>query len=176
MAKLTAAKIKEQIKKIQQAIEEEKSRYQDQNLTFVALNPKDIERKLRRMKSPIIVAQSWDSSVPAGGTIRYDVAVWNPDPTEAFFVFAHVWVGSGNVDPVVGTFLLNVDTRFPRLLEPEPFGATIQPSSLFHIIFALKVPTGVQKTSYFLNVCLMQARFFDVGVFLDRGGVPFKVT
>jgi hypothetical protein len=176
MAKFTAAKIKEQIKKIQQALEKEKSRYRDQNLTVIEVKPEDIERKLRRMKSPFIIAQSFNASTPAGGTMPYDVAVWNPDPTEAFFVFAHAWVGSGNVDPVLGTFLLNVDTRFPRLTEPEPFGATIEPSSLFHIIFALKVPTGVQKTSYLLNVCLIQFGFFDVGGFLDRGGVPFKVT
>ena len=70
MAKLTAAKIKEQIKKIQQAIEEEKSRYQDQNLTFVGLNPKDIEKKLKRMKSPVIIGHFYWSSTPAGSTIH----------------------------------------------------------------------------------------------------------
>jgi hypothetical protein len=77
---------------------------------------------------------------------------------------------------VLGTFLLNVDERFPRLTEPELSGATIQPSSLSQISFALKVPTGVQKTNYLLNVCLMQFVFHGVGIFLDRGGVPFKVT
>ena len=57
MAKFTAAKIKEQIKKIQQAIEKEKSRYRDQNLNVVEVKPEDIERKLKRMKSPMIVSQ-----------------------------------------------------------------------------------------------------------------------
>jgi hypothetical protein len=176
MAKFTAAKIKEQIKKIQQAIEKEKSRYRDQNLKVVEVKPEDIERKLKRMKSPMIVSQFFSGSAPAGGTISYDVGIWNPDPTQAVFLFVHVWVGSGNVDPVVGTFLLNVDTRFPRLTEPDFFGATIDPSSLFTIDFALKVPTGVQKTNYLLNACLMQFNFADVGVYLDRGVVPFKVT
>ena len=37
-------------------------------------------------------------------------------------LYVHVWVGSGNVDPVVGTFLLNVDTHFPRLTQPKTFG------------------------------------------------------
>jgi hypothetical protein len=54
MAKFTAAKIKEQIKRIQQAIEKEKSRYRDQNVNFIELTPEDIERKLKRMKSPLI--------------------------------------------------------------------------------------------------------------------------
>ena len=59
MAKFTAAKIKEQIKKIQQAIDKEKSRYRDQNLKVTEVKPEDIARKLRRMKSPMIVLQAW---------------------------------------------------------------------------------------------------------------------
>jgi hypothetical protein len=47
MAKFTAAQIKEQTKKIQQAIEKEKSRYPDQNFTEV--KPEDIERKLKHV-------------------------------------------------------------------------------------------------------------------------------
>ena len=95
MAKLTAAKIKEQIKKIQQAIEEEKSRYQD--LTFIALlNPKDIEKKLKRMKSPFLIYQAWTGSVPAGGTVSHNVGVWNPDPTPAFFVLPLSFLSHGS--------------------------------------------------------------------------------
>jgi hypothetical protein len=177
MAKFTAAKIKQQIKKIQQALEKEKSRYRDQNLTVIEVKPKDIARKLKRMKSPFIVGQFYSSSAPAGSTITNYMNIWNPDPFTASNIFVHVWVGSGNVDPVVGTFLLNVDTRFPRLTEPEvPEGASIDPSSFHTFSYDLKVPTGVQKTNYLLNVCLMQFGFFDVGVFLDRGGVTFKVT
>src|SRR5262249_14164290 len=140
------------------------------------LKPEDIERKLKRMKSPFLISQAFSPSVPAGGTMINDITIWNPDPTQALWVFAHVWVGSGNVDPVVGTFLLNVDARFPRLTEPKLPGASIDPLSYHPLHFALEVPTGVQKTNYFLNVCLIQARFFSVGVFLDRGGVPFNVT
>src|SRR5262249_44869415 len=106
MAKFTAAKIKEQIKKIQQALEKQKSRYRDQNLTVIEVKPKDIERKLKGMKSPFIIGQFFTSSVPAGGTMTNFITIWNPDPTPAYNVFAHVWVGSGNVDRVVGTFLL----------------------------------------------------------------------
>jgi hypothetical protein len=178
MAKLTAAKIKEQIKKIQQALKKEKSRSRKQNLIVIEAKPEDIARKLRRMKSPFLVSHDFTGYAPAGGTINYKVGIWNPDPTAASFANAHVWVGSGIVDPVIGRFLMNVDTRFPRLTEPEPLGATIQPSSSLFLSFALKVPAGllVQKTSYFLNVCLMQFGFFDVGVFLDRGSVSFRVT
>jgi hypothetical protein len=50
------------------------------------------------------------------------VGIVNPDPMTAESLYVHVWVGSGNVDPVVGTFLLNVDTHFPRLTQPKTFG------------------------------------------------------
>jgi hypothetical protein len=71
--KFTAAKIKEQIKKILQAIEKEKSRYRDQNLNFIEVKPQDIERKLKRMKSPMIIQQIFSGSAPEGGTINYNV-------------------------------------------------------------------------------------------------------
>jgi hypothetical protein len=137
MAKFTAAKIKEQTKKIQETIQREKRHYREQNFTEVT--SEDIARKLRRLKSPMIVFQGWSGSAPAGGTINYSVGIWNPDPSEAIWVFAHAWVGSGNVDPLVGTFLLNVDTRFPRLTEPAFAGASIGPSSSLTISFNLQV-------------------------------------
>jgi hypothetical protein len=176
MAKLTAAQIKEQIKKIQKAIEKEKDAYQGK--IFIGLKPEEIERKLNRAKSPIIMFQEiFGTSVTAGGTFPYTVGIWNPDPSDAFFLFAHVWVGSGSVDPVIGTFLLNVDTRFPRLAEPAFPGAVIGPSSFLAFNFALKVPAGVEKTNYFGNTCLIQqASFLDVGVYLDRAVWPFTVT
>jgi hypothetical protein len=162
MAKFTKAKIKEQIKKIQQALEKEKSRYRDQNLTVIEVKPEDFERKLKRMKSPFIIGQAFTGSAPAGGTINLHVGIWNPDPIPVNLLFVHVWVGSGNVDPVVGTFLLKVDTRFPRLTEPKFPGAGLISSSFHLISFALKVPTGVQKTNYPLNACLMKFNFGDV--------------
>jgi hypothetical protein len=179
MATFTAAKIKEQIKKIQQAIEKEKSRHRDPNRKFIELTPEGIERKLKRMKSPFIQF-AWIplTSVPAGGTIKYELGVWNPDPIKAYFLFAHVWVGTGFVDPVVSTFLLNVDTRFPRLTEPGWPGAEIDPFTLHAFDFALKVPTGVQKTNYLGSACVIQAKngFLDVGTYLDRAAWPFTVT
>lgn len=174
MPKLTAAQIKEQTKKIQEAIEKEKRRYRDQNFTEV--KPEDIEKKLKSVNSPTIIFQGWSSSAPPGGTINYNVGIWNPDPTQAIWLFAHAWVGSGNVDPVVGTFLLNVDTRFPRLTEPAFAGASINPSTSLTISFALQVPAGVQKTNYLGNTCLMQFNWHDVGTYLNRGVWPFTVT
>jgi hypothetical protein len=71
-------------------------------------------------------------------------------------LFAHVWVGSGNVDPTVGTFLLNVDTRFPRLTEPAFTGLALAAGEMAMLNFTIKVPSTVEKkTNYIGNSCLM---------------------
>jgi hypothetical protein len=176
MAKLTPAKIKEQIKKIQEDIEKAKIRYRDRNFTEVT--PEDLKRKLKRAKSPTIIYQSWSSSAPKGGTIDFVVGIRNPDPIEARRLFAHVWVGSGAPDPVTSTFLLNVDTRFPRLTQPDFPGASIPASSTLELNFALHVPSGqvVQESNYFGHTYLIKAHWFDPSDFLDRGLWVFAVT
>jgi hypothetical protein len=177
MAKLTAAQIKVHTEKILEAIEKEKRRHEGQkNRNFVALKPKDIERKLKRVKSPALFAESWNDQVPPGGTIYYDVSFYNPDPDPWFGLNAHIFVGSGNVDPVVGTFLLNVDTRFPRLTEPDWLGVSINPSEHKTISFVLQVPPGVEKTNYLGNTCLIQVSSFDVGAYMDRCAWIFTVV
>jgi hypothetical protein len=107
----------------------------------------------------------------------HDVEIWNPDPSPAQSVFAYAWVGSGHVDPVVGTFLLNTDTRFPRLTEPaDDEGAWINPSSGVTLSFVFQVPTGVERTTYLGNTCLMQLTWTGVGDCLDRIVWPFRVN
>src|SRR6266571_403302 len=56
--------------------------------------------------------------------------IYNPDAKPAYNLYGLIWVGSGNVDPAVGTFLLNVDTRFPRLTQPQGIdGLQLDPST-----------------------------------------------
>jgi hypothetical protein len=111
-----------------------------------------------------------------GGTVNYNLGIWNPDPTQAIWLFAHVWVGSGNVDPTPGTFLLNVDPRFPRLTEPAFDGLTIASNASATLSFALKVPNTVEKTNYLGNSCLIGVNWHDVGRYLDRGVFVFAVN
>lgn len=173
MAKLTAAQIKEQTKKIQDAIAKHKRETKDEH--FTSLKPEEIEAKLKRVNSPMIVSQSWSGTTP-GGTFNYSVGIHNPDPIAAGDLYAHVWVGSGNVDPTVGTFLINVDPRFPRLTQPPFFGLTLATGASTTLNFSIKVPTTVEKTVYLGNSCLMQLNYHDVGKYLDRGSFPFNVT
>ncbi len=172
MAKRTAAEIKEQTKKILEALEKEKARHKDQYRTHATAE--DIEKKLKRANSPMFAGQGWSGASP-GGPLLYNVQIWNPDPVEAFYLFVHVWVGSGHADPVIGTFLSNVDTRFPRLTEPTFGGLKLKPSTMATLQFSMAIPAGMQKSNYIGNACLMQLNSLDVGTYLDRCGWVFPV-
>jgi len=171
--KFTPAEIKVEIQRIQKAIEQHKSENKGEH--FTALTPEEIEKKLKRVNSPMITSQGWGPTTP-GGTVNYTIGIYNPDPTVAIWLFVHVWVGSGNVDPVVGTFLLNVDTRFPRLTMPAPTGLTLAAHTSTTLSFALKVPSTTEKGNYIGNSCLMRFDWGDGGMYLDRGVFVFAVT
>jgi hypothetical protein len=171
--KFTEAQIKEHVQRIEKAVE--KHRTENMGEHFTSVTPDEIERKLKRVNSPMIVSQGWGSVAP-GGTVNYSLGIYNPDPTQAFWLFAHVWVGSGNVDPTVGTFLLNVDTRFPRLTQPTFSGLTLAAGASATLRFALEVPATVERTNYLGNSCLMRFNWHDVGAYLDRGIFVFRVV
>jgi len=173
--KFTSDQIKEHVAKIRKVTEEvEKRKKSGENVTVIT--PEEIEEKLKRVNSPMIVFQSWAGSTAAGGTFNYNIGIYNPDPTQAIWVFVHNWVGSGNVDPVVGTFLLNVDPRFPRQTQPDFAGLSINPSTQATLTFSIHVPANVEHTNYLGNSCLMQFNWHDVGTYLDRSVFVFKVT
>ena len=171
--KFTASEVKSQVEKIQKEVEKHKRENKGEH--FTSVTPEEIERKLKRVNSPMIVSQGWNSTTP-GGTVNYNLGLFNPDPTLAVWLFAHVWVGSGNIDPVTGTFLLNVDPRFPRLTEPVFDGLVLPAGASATLKFALKVPASIEKTNYIGNSCLMQFNWHDVGAYLDRGVFVFAVS
>jgi hypothetical protein len=165
--------VKKHVKKIREAVE--KHRKEKKGEHFTAITPEEVERKLRRVNSPMIVSQAWGPA-PPGGNAHYSVGIYNPDPVAVNNLFVHVWIGSGNVDPVVGTFLLNVDPRFPRLTEPPAFGLSLAPGAWSDLTFSIAVPATVQQSNYIGNSCLMQLDWHDMGKYLDRGVFVFQVT
>ncbi len=169
----SAHEIKEHTERINHAIEQHRREHKFEH--FTAISPEEIERKLKRVNSPMIVSQGWGSA-PLGGTVNYSLGIYNPDPTQAIWLFVHVFVGSGNVDPSTGTFLLNVDSRFPRLTEPAFAGFTLNANASTTLNFTLKVPTNVEKTNYMGNSCLMQLNWHDIGKYLDRGVFIFAIS
>ena len=172
-AKFTPAEVKKHTARILELTEQLKKNKKDEHITTITAE--EIDEKLKRVNSPMIVGQGWGGA-PLGGTVNYNVTIYNPDPTTAIWTFVHVWVGSGNVDPVTGTFLLNVDTRFPRLTQPDPTGMSIPPGASVTQSFQIKIPATVEKTNYIGNSCLMQFNWHDIGKYLDRGVFVFKIT
>ena len=171
--KWTEAQVKEHITKIQKVIEKHQRENNEEH--FTSVTPEEIAKKLKRVNSPMIVSQSWGNTTP-GGSVNYSLGIYNPDATKVIGLFVHVWVGSGNVDPVPGTFLINVDTRFPRLTQPAVSGLALVAGASATLNFALKVPAGAEKTNYLGNSCLMQFNWHDVGTYLDRSVFVFGVS
>jgi hypothetical protein len=171
--KFTEAQIKEHIQRIEKVVE--KNRTENLGEHFTSVTPDEIQMKLKRVNSPMIVSQGWGSVAP-GGTVNYNLGIYNPDTTGAIWLFTHVWVGSGNIDPTVGTFLLNVDTRFPRLTQPTFSGLNLAAGASAMLSFALQIPETVEKTNYLGNSCLMQFNWHDVETYLDRGIFVFRVV
>jgi hypothetical protein len=171
--KWTAAQVREAIKNVEKAVQKFKRENKQENVTVITAE--EVEKKLKRVNSPMIISQAWNDAA-AGGTVNYNLGIFNPDPVQSMWLFAHVWVGSGNVDATVGTFLSNVDTRFPRLTQPNFDGLTLAAGASATLSFALKVPSGMDKTEYLGNSCLMQLNWHDVGTYLDRGVFVFTVS
>ncbi|MBZ4421281.1 hypothetical protein [Myxococcus sp. RHSTA-1-4] len=158
---------------IQEIVEKNKREAKSEH--FTGISPEEIKKKLMRVHSPFIVSQGWSSTVP-GGSFSYSLGIYNPDPTQASSLYAHVWVGSGNVDPVVGSFLLNVDPRFPRLTEPAFFGLSLPPNGSATLNYTVKVPAKIDTSNYLGNSCLMQFDYHDVGLYLDRSVFVFTIS
>jgi hypothetical protein len=93
----------------------------------------------------------------------------------AFGLYVHVFVGSGNVVSDTGLFLLNVDERFPRLTEPGYSGLTIVPGASALVNFAINVPATIDASKYIGNTAVLQFGV-DVGTYIDRAVWVFTVV
>jgi len=179
-ARKSAADIKRAIEAIEAEIQKEKKKREKSGDTFVSLSREELDNKLRRAESPMIIFQSWNNTAPIGGTINYTVGVSNPDP----FGWSNlaVAVSVGNRNPITSNdlFLSDYDTRFPTLAQPPTLGFSLgpvgSPNASTTLSFALKIPAGVEKTGYFGNSVLEQINFHDVGKYLDRGCFFFGVV
>lgn len=171
--KWTEAQIKAHIQTIQKTID--KAKRENKGEHFIGITPEQIREKLKQVNSPFITSLAWNSTTP-GGTVGLGITIFNPDPTAAAFLFAHVWVGSGNIDPTVGSFLNNVDPRFPRLTEPPVAGLFLAAGTSASLTYSLKVPATIEKSNYLGNASLMQVNWFGVGLNLGRAAFVFGVS
>jgi hypothetical protein len=162
-------------------IEKEKGESRGRSENFAATPQDKIERALRDTDVPMLSGYGWTKRAAPGGRIDLMLFIANADAPN---VFVHVWVGSGNIDPVVGTFLLNVDPRFPRLTRPEhpgladfagdPHPFPMQPGTK-RLNFSLAIPSPIEESVYLGNICLMQCAGHGIGREVGRAVFPFAV-
>ena len=87
-----------------------------------------------------------------------------------------MFVGPANPVNIVGRALQCVDTRVPRLTQPDFDGLKIASGDTESITFQLSVPAGIEPSEYLGNAFLFHTTYHDVGTYFDRGCFPFTVT
>lgn len=158
----------------------------DDDVAFMAIRPADATARLAA-EDPFFGGFGWTLSALPGGVVTGRVSVEFPSPAAVpaqSNIYVHVWVGPAAADPQIGTYLLNVDPRFPRLSEPKvpglqpgytqvPEFPTAPDRSLLN--FDLRVPLDAQPSVYLGNMCLLRLSPFSTGDVLGRGSFAFRV-
>ncbi len=178
----TNAEPRHQLAELVELMERESKESLANDENFSALPAQEIERNLKESEDPFLSGFGWKKGAPPGGRLGLRLFIYNSPtaPTERLFV--HVWVGSGNIEPSLDSFLANVDTRFPRLTRPEypglgegdPHFAPLRPG-IRRLDFELTLPSPLEESIYMGNICLMQLESHGVGRYLGRGVFPFAV-
>lgn len=135
-----------------------------------------LEKKLARAESPMVVFQGWSGSTGSPGSISYSVGIRNPDPVTHIWTFAQVFVGLANIVPDVGAAVAAVDDRFPRMTLPAFAGLSIAPGATETLSFDFPVPAGIEPSNYVGNTFVFGSTWQDVGTYFDRSIFVFGVT
>jgi hypothetical protein len=163
-------KVKDEIAKHQKEAEK------DEKLKFVGLTDKELWRKLSKAETPFIFGTSispW--SVSQGGSLNYWLYIHNPDAgSRRMHVYS--FVGPANFVEVKGRALLTVDTRFPRLIGPNPDGLYLQPHHSSYVGVQLDIPQNVEPSCYMVNAFLFNFRHYETGSLYDRASYIFEVN
>jgi len=144
--------LKEQIRRIEKALEKHKKKTKGMHFTSATGN--EIESRLGA-NNPWLSGLGWDDRTTPGGTVKIQVSIDNPRTVQVSNLYVHVWIGSGIGDPSGDTFVPNVDTRFPRLTEPHFPGLYVDAQSDASLHFNMEIPVTVERTHYFLCYCLV---------------------
>lgn len=163
------------MKNVAEQIEQAKEGYERRGMVSTSVTPEQLERKLKRANSPMIVSQGWSGSAPVGGTIDYSVGISNPDPVDYSSLFVHLFIGPANIAPDVDDAVAAVDERFPRLTNPQFAGLVLKAGSFEQINFIIPIPV-LDKSNYLGNSFLFQSTWHDPATYLDRSLFVFEVT
>jgi hypothetical protein len=167
--KRSEREVKEELEQRLQEIELLKEQAQRQGLAFAA--PKI--RGGGPSNSPYLYGSTWNSGVPLGTSVSYQVSIANPDPIYYWGVFVTIFFGLGNFFDNIADAVIGRDTRWTYLSSP-PFG--LSPGLTGTQAFNFATPTTVPRSTYLGNAVLWRAEFVDKGSYLDRAFFPITLT
>ena len=150
---------------IENAINKLKQENRDGNFTYIT--PDKIEGMLAA-DSPRIFSIGGRVGAHPGETLDIEVAIYNPPPNVSPRVWVHFWIGVRVTDAAGGVFLMDVDKRFAQFTQLPGINGIINPDTYAKLIFPLPIPTGIEKTAYFVNVCLMQGAYWADLTLIDN--------
>lgn len=146
-----------------------------ENMNFTRATREQLEKKLSGSNSPIIVWQSWTSSVAPGGTVNYSLGINNPDPFQQISMFVHLLIRPANMLPDIGGALPLVEPRLPKITMPKFTELSIAAGATASLSFSIVVPTSIQPGNCLGNSFLLRTNWHDVDEYLDRSVFVFKV-
>jgi len=164
-----------QIEEIMRGVDQFK-RSAEKGMYVTTVTREQLEKKLTRAESPMIVFQGWSGSTGSPGSVSYSVGIMNPDPMTHIWTFAHVFIGLANIAPDVGAAVAAVDGRFPRMTMPDFDGLSIAPGATETLSFKIPVPAGIESSNYVGNTFVFGSTWHDVGNYFDRSMFVFGVT
>jgi hypothetical protein len=141
--------IEDSIKRLTEKIAVLKDQATQKGLAFNSLTPEQLEKKLRSTQTPFITATTWTSRGPAFSSFYFSININNPDPIAYFDLFAYFFFGPANMIADVGTALLSVDERLPKIYAQFPYISAGSSDGL--VEFNYRFPSGIPLGLYMGN-------------------------
>jgi len=158
-------------------IEDLRREAREEGKNLVVRDTGQLLEKLQGTNTPMFTTVGWNATTThSPGKFDFYVTFFNPDPTAWIWVFGHAFIGPALLPADVGQAMALVDTRFPRLTQPDYPGLNLQPGAGGRLDFSLPVPKNIEPTTYLGNCFLFFCTYFDVADYFDRCQFILNVT
>jgi hypothetical protein len=164
-------------RRLLEEIEDLRREAREQGKHLVVRDAAQLLEKLQSTNTPMFTTVGWNATTThSPGTFDFHVTFFNPDPTFYVWVYGHVFIGPALLPADLGQAVALVDTRFPRLTQPDYPGLTLQSGTGGRLDFSLPVPKNIEPTNYLGNCFLFVCNYFGVGDYFDRCQFILNVT
>lgn len=163
------------------AIAKQREEAEAEGQTFTGLTDRNGRNKINKQSEPLIVWQTWSSSVAVGSTLICDIGIANPTASKKQRLFVQLLVGTPTYPappgpPWADLSHVLIDPRFPRLTLPRFDGLSLDSGEVRSLSFAFQTPLSVERSNYFAHALLIHAGWHDGGQHLDRSLFLFELV